>query len=171
MPLPDLQSGSSYLGPVVNKIDYQNLPPANSKTDLSMPLVAQGFCDLAGLTQTCFQAAVSFTTAATTGALVLNSWYATWGNATEVAPTLARTGTGVFTITFPTVVSDEYNLANGLANNHTVSLHLGLGTINSSSTFGFCNVAALNNVLTVYLANTSGSASDLVGVIVKVASL
>lgn len=156
--LPDRDTGATY--GALSKQDYQNNPPADPVTDWSNPLIAPAFCNVAGLTQTAQRVAVQMTTGTSDGYLILNSWAAVWGNITTTAPVLHRVSTGVFTITFPTVVSDEYNASIGIMNNHTVNLTMGWGNIHDTA--GFISVQPSANVITVKLTS-SGSPSDFAG--------
>jgi hypothetical protein len=166
MPLPASSTISTYDG--AGKVNDQSLPPANDQLDWSNPQLATGIGDVAGLTQTTPRIWVRLTLAASTGALVLNNWRAVWQNVSPTpVPILARTGTGVFTITLPTFVSDEYDQSIGVDNNIQVNLIAAVGSI-EGSTPGFINCQASGNVITLHAFSSAGSANDLVGLTVTV---
>src|SRR5260221_14605691 len=97
--LPDRGSGSSYGS--LSKVDYQNLPPADPLTDWSNPLLAPAITNVAGITQTITRADISATLSATDGSIVINNWYAVWGNITTTAPIPHHVSTGIYTFTWP----------------------------------------------------------------------
>ena len=163
MPLPSRSTISTY--DADNKINNANIPPANQQTDWDNTKLAPAISDVVALGLTAPRFWCRMTLAATTGALVLINWQANWGNVTTTTPILARTTTGVFTITLPTTVSDEYQASLGVTNNITLALNAAEGSL-EGSTFGFINASASGNVITVNTANTAGSANDLVGVTV-----
>jgi hypothetical protein len=130
--------------------------------------------DVSCLGQTSFRTITRFTTAASTGALVLDAFFTQWNNATPTSPVLVRTGTGVYTITYPTVVSHEYtaSLQPPITNNITVNMTSAFASV-SVYAVGVSFVAATvsGNVITVKLFNTSFAAVDNVGTIIVVGAL
>lgn len=165
MPLPNRSTGSTY--DCINKVNNATVPPANQATDWDNTKLAPAISDVVGLGLTAERVWARVTLGASTGALVLVAWQAVWKNVTPTTPTLARTGTGVFTITVPSVVSDEYDASLGLTNNITVALQAANGNI-EGTTFGFINCSASGNVITINTANAAGSPNDLAGVTVFV---
>jgi hypothetical protein len=161
--LPAKQDGSSYLGSVIGKVNYQALPPSNPLTDQDNTLISPSFVDVANLGQSCPQVVIGFTSAASTGAMVLTYYSSLWVNATVTLPILDRTGTGVFTFTVPATVSHEYTLAaNNVSDNITVNMNR--ATCTGVDTVTGCILAsAAGNIITVQLYNTSFSAADLAG--------
>ena len=164
-PLPDSDSGSTY--GALGKVNYSQVPPANPLTDWSNPQLAPAITNVAGMTLVTPRVLVQFTLAATTGALVLNEWFAVWSNVTTTAPVLVRTGTGVFTVTLPTVVSDEYNASIGITNNHSVNLLMGWANLEAATAVYSASVSCVANVITIKTFNTSG-ANDFVGLVLDV---
>ncbi len=159
MPLPDSDSFSTFGGA---KTDYQ--PVENPSTDYAAAQLNPAFCDVAETTRTVPRGFVRMTCAASTGGLVLVDWDAVWKGATGTLPVLGRTSTGVFTITLPTTVSDEFNSTQGLTLNHTVNIRAVIGLEIEGGTFGFINGTPTSaNVITVQLAGSGGSASDFAG--------
>lgn len=166
MPLPASSTITLYDG--AGKVNDQGLPPANDQLDWQNPQLATAIGDVAGLTQTCPRVIVRMTLAASTGALVLNNWRAVWQNVSPTpVPILIRSSTGVFTITLPTFVSDEYDQSVGVDTNVQVNLFGGQGNI-EGTTPGFINVSVSGNVITVRTFNAGGSENDLVGVTILV---
>lgn len=161
MPLPNRSTASTF--DAINKINNATIPPAVQATDWDNTKLAPAISDVAGLGLTAPRFWARMTLAASTGALVLLTWQAVWKNVTTTTPTLARTATGTFTITLPTVVSDEYDASLGLTNNITVALQAAHANLEASSTFGFINASASGNIITITTATTAGAANDLVG--------
>lgn len=155
---PEVDDLDTYGGP---KSDEG--PIESPTTQLSGPEYTRLAASVAGMTHTGIRAWVRFVTAATTGAMVLTSHDAGWGNTAPVTPLLARTGTGVFTITWPTSVNDELSLP------HTVNIRTVLHPVVEGSTFGQTAKLAITapNVVTVYTFS-SGAANDIVGATVGV---
>lgn len=164
MPLPSRSAASSFNA--LGKADSQNLPPANStgpgNTDWQNVPLSQAIGDVAalGLTATRFWARITLNS--TTGTLSLLNWWALWSNATTTTPVLARTGTGVFTVTLPTTVSDEIDAFNGTTNNITTNLLAASASVEGSSP-GLVNASASGNVITLNSFTVTGSPNDLDG--------
>lgn len=165
MALPNSSTGSTY--GALGKIDFQGLPPADATYSWSNPLLAPGICDIANLTNTAPRGLAQLTLASSTGSLVLNNWFAVWMNATTTAPTLARSGTGVFTITFPTSVSDQYSQSVGNPSAIPVNFIMPIGCVVSGGP-AFVNASVSANVITINTYSIAGSANDLDGYVVSV---
>lgn len=165
MSLPQRSNINSF--DAAGKINYQLLPPVNPLTDWDNPSLARAASDVAGLGLTAPRIWVRLTLASTTGALVVVGWQAVWGNVTMTPPIPARSATGAFTLTLPTVVSDEYDASTGVTNNITVNLLAAHGSL-EGSTFGHINCSATANLITIYTANAGGTANDLAGVTVLI---
>jgi hypothetical protein len=145
------------------KQNYNNLPPSNPVVDWDNPSQAQCSSDVAAIGQTNPRFVCKITLAATTGSLVLVSWWAVWQNVTPTTPILTRNTTGQFTITLPTVVSSEYQASIGNANTENVNLSQPIGAGLTGTTFGFVNVNCSGNIVNFNTADNTGTASDLVG--------
>lgn len=154
MPLPDRDSAASY--GALGKVDYQGLPPADPTISWSNPLIAPAFANVAGATAVIPRAFLSVTLNPTDGYMTLLNWGAVWQNATGTPPLLHHVSTGVYTFTFPALVSDEYNQSIGIVNNHTLNFRNGWGNIDNPGSLYSVSVSALANVLTVSLYNGSG---------------
>lgn len=159
MSLPSNDSFSSFGG---QKSNYA--PPENPATDYDATLLNVALCDVAEMTRTALRGWVRITLAASTGALVLSDWEAVWkgGSFSPTVPTLVRTTTGVFTITFPVSIVDE--------NGKTVTINLRRSSAQiEGNTFGFSqSTVTAANIITLYTANSGGSPNDLVGSVVDV---
>lgn len=166
MPLPQSSTISTYGAASV--VNYQGLPPSDPTTTFNNTLIAPAFNDVANLTNTAPRLIVQLTLAATTGALVLGNWYSVWMNATPTVPILSRTTTGIFTITMPVNVSDQYTQSLGTPSVIPVNLTVPVGAVLSGTTPGFVNVSCSTNVITIDTFGSNGSASDLVGVVLTV---
>jgi hypothetical protein len=158
MPLPNRQTIETYDGQTkINGL----IPPSVQSTDWDNPSLGACTSDVAALGQTAPRFLCRIQLAATTGALVLTVWYAQWGNVTTQTPVLTRTGTGLFTVTLPPVVSDEYDASVGESNNITVNLFAAAANLdNVTGTFGFINAQASGNVISIACADTTGTPND-----------
>jgi hypothetical protein len=160
MSLPDRSSASTF--DAINKINNAQIPPSVQATDWDNPSLARAISDVAGLGQAAPRFWCRLTLAASTGALVLVDWEAVWGNATSTSPVVTRLNTGIFTVSVPSVVSDEYDKSINIADNITVNLS-GANANLEGTTAGFINSQASGNLITVHTFNVAGSANDLVG--------
>lgn len=164
--LPNASTASNY--DALNKINDQDLPPTDHTLDWDNPSLASAVCDVAGLTQTALRFWCRLTLNTTTGGMVLNEWHAVWGNVTVTAPVPARVSTGVFTLTLPTTVSNEYDASFGTTNNITVNLKTGFANMESAVSAGL-NVSCSGNVITIRAFNPATAApadfaSDVISV-------
>jgi hypothetical protein len=116
-------------------------------------------CDVAMMTHTAIKAWARFTASNATGTMVLVAHDAQWGNGSGVTPTLARSGVGVFTVTFPATVSDE------LDETHTLNFRAAWGTSRGGATKYFIDVVpTAANVLTARVFDSTVVADDGAGV-------
>jgi hypothetical protein len=128
-------------------------------TDQPASGAAQQACDTAAMTRTAPRAIVKFTTNGT-GVPTLVLHEAQWGIGTT--PVVARTGVGMFTITWPVTVVDELGVSQSVnlrftdwpALDGVVGVNLATATVTAP------------NVVTVYQVNISGGpvAADSTGV-------
>lgn len=165
-PLPDNDTISTYGGQ--GKQNYGSLPPSNQITDWDNTKLSPAVGNVAEMTLTAPRFSCRLQLATTTGGLSVLDWNAVWGNVTTTAPIPVRVTTGSFTITLPAQVSDEYSASIGQPNTHTTQLKRGICSFEGNGTFGFCNVSAVGNVITIYTADHTGAASDMNGVIISV---
>jgi hypothetical protein len=158
MTLPDSDSLSTYGGAFA---DY-GVSVVDPTTDQAAADYNKMAASVAMMTNTAIRAWAIFTTAATTGAMVLQSHGAVWG--TSVAPTLSRNTTGTFDVTWPSTVTDELSVS------HTVNIRGVLHPNPYGS--GFVHAQASRqaaNVVRVYTFSILGLADDMLGTDIFVA--
>lgn len=138
---PDIDTLATYGGALV---DY-GVGVVDPTTDRDAGAANLAYMSVAGMSACAPRLWVNFTTATSTGGLVLNAWNSGWGNAPGYNPTLARSTTGVYTITLPSTVSDA------IFASHAVNLRAAWGSIRiTGSTLYVPTVIATSpNVLTV----------------------
>ena len=153
MPLPDTDDYTATFGG--SKTNYA--PIEDVTTDEDAAVRNAYVADVAMMTATATRGWVRFTASATAPTLVAHN--ANWGTGAGVAPTLARTAVGVFTITIPATVTDP------LGNTHTVNIRAAWMNSRGGSSFfqGEC-IPTSANVVTIYIATGAGVASDAAGV-------
>ena len=166
MSLPVRSTIQNYDGQT--KQNDQQQPPAIQSLNWDNTKLGRCVGDVAALGLTAPRIWVRMTLSSTTGGLVLLNWFSLWSNATFNQPVLANTGTGVFTITLPSIVNDEYDASFGNAASVPVILSGGYGNIEGANFGTEIHVSATSsNVLTVY-TGLSGSANNLSGKSVSV---
>src|SRR5271169_4903419 len=117
--LPESSSFDDFGGAKINYSD-----PVDDTTDRDASEVNGVFCDVAMMSRAAVRGWLRMTLSASTPTLAsTTSWNTTWKGSTSTPPVLARSTTGVFTITFPTTVNDE----NG--DSHTVNIQSCLATL------------------------------------------
>jgi len=125
-------------------------PVTDPTTDRAAADMNAAMADVAMLGHCGIRAWCRFTAAASTGAMVLVAHDAMWGNTDAVKPTLARSSSGVFTLTWPTSVTDE------LGDAHTLVLRAGWGNAYGASNFYEPRVTTVSaNVVTVTIKNST----------------
>lgn len=118
--------------------------------------------NVAAMTQTAPRAICRFVGHGTTPTdPASNVHFAVWGNGLSVKPTVARTGAGVYTITWPTTITDALGVS------QSVNLATGWANVEGASLY-FVQVTVSVNVATVRVFNSSGVANDAVGVTLAV---
>lgn len=159
---PNLPESLSYNELGGTKQDYS--PVSDATTDRAANEINLTTAATSAMSRTALRGRVRFTTASTTGGLVLNGWETVWKGETATLPLLARSTAGVFTITFPTSVVDEageshlVNIKDVVAGSETITV-LASAVVTSA------------NVITVTVAALSGgvvTTGDNVGTIIKV---
>lgn len=157
--LPDIPTLADDLGGVLENY----APVEDPVTDLDAGFDNSSRCNIAMMSHTAPRSWARITLAATTGALVLVAHDAMWGNALAVAPALARTSAGIFTLTYPATVDDE------LGDEHTVNFRDAWANHRLTSAALFLNVVRTSaNVLTLYVRDAAGALTDSVGTNVAV---
>jgi len=161
MTLPDIDTFSVYGGPLN---DYAAIE--DPTVDIAAASANKAICNVAMATHTLTRAICAFVTNNTSAPTdpATNIHDAVWGSAIGVKPTVARTGGGVFTITWPSTVSDEGTVLGQAAATHTVNLRHAWANIETASANAVrCRVTS-PNVVTVEVLNSSLSAVDTTGV-------
>jgi hypothetical protein len=154
MSLPDRDSIQTFGGPYA---DYS--PVIDSSTDASSAGFNPMLSDVAMLGLPAVRAWVRFTPAGT-GTPTLASHMAMWGTGAGVAPTIARTSTGIYTVTWPSLVADQVPAgAAGYFGNHTLNLLASTGQTEGSTYFAVQGSASAN-VGTYAIFNTSNVLAD-----------
>jgi hypothetical protein len=158
--VPDKSTLSTYGGPLVDAY-----PVVNPNTDQDASAGNQQAADTAGMTRTATRCWARFTTASTTGGMTVVNWDAVYGEVnTNAPPTPARTTTGVFTIVFPTTITDSLGVV------HTINLQRG-GVIVEGVTLLFAQVqtiAANGMAIQLYSYSSGFNLSDSPGTILHV---
>lgn len=170
MPLPDISSLDAYGGPIA---DYS--PVTDPTTDEAAKFRNQYVCDVAALGHTGARALVRFLALDNANPTDPTGFVhdAMWGNASGVKPVIARTGEGVWTVTFPSTVQSELTpeseaLGGGVS--HTVNIRdaWAKATPVSGVLKHASAVVTSANVVTVYGYLANGTADDLLGSIISV---
>lgn len=157
--LPEIDSLETYGG---EKSNYA--PVEDSSTDESADHRNLYAMNVAAMTQTAIRAWCRFVGHAVTPTDPTSNVHgAVWGNGSGVKPTVARTGSGTYTITWPSTVTDELN------EDHTVNLRCVLRpNVEGSTLYHATASVTSSNVVTVYTFNAAGSANDAAGVTIGV---
>ncbi len=163
MALPNRSTIATYNG--AGKVNYALVPPANSvganNTDWDNPSLATCTSDVSALGQTACRFWARVQLATTTGGMSVLNWQSMWSNTPTSAPVPARTSSGLYTLTLPTLVSDEYDYSVGVSDNITVNLLAAEGSLEGAN-FHFISASASGNVITINTATAAGtSAADL----------
>lgn len=153
MTFPSIDTIATYGGVLV---DYKTAK-VDGTTDRAASEGNKAFGSVAAMSHCAPQAIVQFQTAATTGAMVLISWEAAWKTNSVTPPTLARSTTGVFTVTFPTTFTDE------LGDTQSTALRWGIAQYAEATAYRVQVDRTAANVFTVYTYNAGGTAADNAG--------
>lgn len=154
MTLPDVDDLSTYGGALANYA-----PIEDATTDEDAAWRNKYAANVAGMTQTACRAWCTFlghASAPTDPASNVHG--AVWGDDVSVKPTVARTGTGVFTVTWPSTVTDE------LAEVHTVNLRRCWANVEGATAYFVTTTVTAANVVTLRVFNSSAAANDAAGV-------
>jgi hypothetical protein len=158
MALPDSATYDTYGGAKTNYAPVEDYSTDEDAADRN-----EYVADVAGMTHTAVRCWRRFLGNAVTptdpGSNVFDN---VWGNDLADKPTVARTGAGVYTVTYPATIVDD--------NGTTRSINLRGGWANvEGSTLYFTTVTVTSpNVLTVRVFNTAFAANDAAGVTIAV---
>lgn len=171
MPLPNISSLDDYGGA---KANYASV--TDPTTDEDAADRNRYVCDVAMMGHTAPRAYVRFVTvnggAPTDPASNVHD--AMWGSSVSVKPVVARTGEGVWTVTWPTSVDDELtseDAALGGGVTHTVNIRTAFAQAAPTATPTLVHVlpkVTAANVVTVYGYLANGTADDIPGSTVTV---
>lgn len=145
------------------KVDAQ--PVKNPTTQLAADDYNREAEDVAQLTRTANRVEVSFNTinaaAPQTGTVIFN--YTVWGSGASYYPTIAKTNTGIYTLTYASSYTDGLSVA------ETVSLVFPAGQAAGSTLYPVQVEVTSASVLTVRVFTSGGVATDGGGgVLIKV---
>lgn len=145
----------TYGGPYVDELAVQN-----PESEESAAYGNRSFEDLAQLSATPVFARVKFATQTGGSSVAVISAVSQMGTGSGQNPTIARTGVGLYTITYPTSWVDP------LGQSETIVVNYSGGSVKSTSSFGRVQTTDGTNVVTVaVLQNIAGvdTLSDLGG--------
>lgn len=152
--LPGIDDFASYGGALAN---YAAVEDPTTDEDASWRNLYAA--NVAAMTQTIARAWCAFEGHGTTPVDPASNIHgAVWGDSLGVKPVVERTGTGVYTITWPETVSDELN------EEHTVNLRRCWASVSGSSLYFHTETVTAPNEVTLRVFNTSFAANDGVGV-------
>lgn len=158
MTLPDVDDLNTVGGA---KSNYHAVEDPTTDEDAAHRNIA--FANAVAMTQTLPRAWARITLAATTGAMVRVAHAAVWGNSLGVAPTPARTSTGLFTLTWPTTVVDPLGVT------RTLNLRGAMRpNVRGSTLYHTMADITSANVCTFRIFNTSDALNDAAGVDVDI---
>jgi hypothetical protein len=168
--LPDVDSLATYGGALS---DYS--PVVDPTTDESVVFRNKYAANVAMMTQTAARAMRSFV--GQTGVTPIDPTVgfvhaAVWGSGPSMKPVLARTATGLWTVTWPSTVNSELSSAlasQGGGVTHTVNLRRALAQVECQGTkFDATARVTAANVVEVSGWTAAGVADDLDGLVVTV---
>lgn len=126
---------------------------------------AAEFCrvasDLGQLTNTTYKAWVKFPTT-TSGNPTASSGQSHMGVGSGQLPTIVRTTTGTYTVTYPSSWTDDSQTVGGVGKTETISFVDSRGDV-VGSTKGDVQTSESGSVVTAYVFNASNALSDLGG--------
>jgi hypothetical protein len=130
MALPDKSTFDTIGGEI---IDFSAVEDPN--TDLAGAFNSEARADVAAMTRMIPRAFVAFVV---TGTCPVVEHDAVWGNSLAVAPTVAYVSVGLYTVTWPTTVTD----ARGII--HSLNLRRGMANVDSPGLFASVKRVAAN---------------------------
>lgn len=156
---------STYSGPWQDKEAVSN--PTTDQGASSMNRIAE---DAAQMTRTSTKIMVKFLTSATVApvSIAVSDSCSQWGEGASYAPTILKTATGTYTITYATEYADALVGATGneaVEETEQVAFRFiwGDAFLTSGPTMGSVRCSSVDNVITAYVFNVAGALSDLTG--------
>ena len=157
MTAPDIDTVADYGGALENYA-----PVEDPTTDQDADAANEWKASTAAMTHTATRAWVRMVSqAATPTSPSTNLYDSMWGSDLSVAPTFARTGVGVYTITWPATVTDE------LGEPHALNIRWGRGSLENQAAVVCVEPTTVNSV-TVRLFDMAGAAADYAGKVILV---
>lgn len=154
MTLPAIADLNTYGGV---REDYA--PVEDASTDVGADELNNVFADVAGMTQTACRAWVRFVGHATTPADPSSNVHgAVWGDDPSVKPTVAKGGTGIYDVTWPTTINDELDV------DYTINLRSGWVSVEGTTLYFYTVTPTGPNTFRVRVFNTGFAANDAAGV-------
>ena len=151
----------NYSGPWVDEEAIAN--PTSQQSANSMNRVGE---DVAQMTRTSPKIMVKWNTSAgANGAQLVIDSTSQWGEGVSYQPAIAKTGTGSYTITYATEYDDALVGTEGneaVEETEQVSFRFSWGNA-IGPTFGHIQCIHVNNVITAYVFDATGTLSDLGG--------
>jgi|SRR5215210_762124 len=135
-------------------------PVEDPETERSADDANKAYCDVAMATHTLTRAWARITTHATTPTLAAHDEQ--WAARTSTVPVVARTGAGVFTVTWPSLVTDE------LAVTHALNLRDAWAAAHGATAVHVQADVTGPAVVTVRVFDMAGAATDAAGTAVTV---
>lgn len=155
----------NYSGPFVDE-----LAVANPTTEQSASSYNRHAEDSAQMTRTSTKVMVKFTTTLTAGpaAVTVTDSTSQWGEGNSYKPTISKTATGTYTITYATSYDDALvgTTGNeGVEETEQVSFRFvwGDALLTGGPSVGHVRCTSVDNVITAYVFDAAGSLSDMSG--------
>jgi hypothetical protein len=142
---------------------HDSAPVGDPTTEQSADYANRVFEDVAQMTRTAVRAFAAFVTSSGgAGAISSVDAISVWSE--DDTPTIAKTSTGTYTLTYPTEYEDALvgTDSDAIAETEVVYFRFGWGSARGS-TFGHVQVSPVDNVVTVYVFDATGALSDLGG--------
>lgn len=131
-------------------------PIEDPTTDLPASDWNQLINDVAQMTRTSPKTILQFPTIGTEDNTTPSATKTQWGSGASYYPTsVARTGTGAYTITYPSTFTNE------LGDAETVSFWEASAQVASATVYGHCQCAASGAVITLRVFDAAGAAVDV----------
>jgi len=132
------------------------LPVDDPTTTQSASQGNRCFEDVAQMTRTTHKVWVKFpTSTGAPGAVTPSAGQSHFGTGFAELPTVAKTSTGTYTVTYPATWTDALGVV------EAVSFLDSFGSVRSGTVVGHVQTTESANVITVYVFNTSNALSDL----------
>jgi hypothetical protein len=158
MTLPNQADPDTYGMPSGGWSDYD--PLVDPTTDVASAGGNNFIADVAGMTHTARRCWARFVGGTSPTLATSNSNGAVWGEGAP--PTPAHSSTGVYTMTFPTTITDAMGVT------YPVNLRWAKASVEGSTAYWNPQCTVSGNVITIYTFNSSASPNDLSGVTIFV---